>query len=103
MKENIIATVDFIAYCLFGIVAFVGGSAIMLGQAGTGAIILVAGWLICCILSGSWFVLSKIAENGSETNVLLKELLEATKESKVQQQKAARVVQTETNWFDIDK
>ena len=76
MKNNIISTVDGIMYLLFVVVAFIGGTTLFAGNAVHGFIILVAGWLIACLLSGTWFVLSQMAENGAQTNALLKRLLD---------------------------
>ena len=76
MKNNIIATVDFCMYGMFVIVALVGGITLTTGNVVHGVIILVVGWLIACLLSGTWFVLSQMAENTAQTNALLKRLLD---------------------------
>jgi hypothetical protein len=75
MKNNIIATVDFCMYGMFVVVALVGGITLTTGNVVHGTIILVAGWIISCLISGVWFTLSKMVDNTEQTNILLKKLL----------------------------
>lgn len=63
MKSVIIATVDALAYLAFGIVLLVGLVMIGQGNVGTAMAVLVGGWFGCCLVFGSWFVLSDIAAN----------------------------------------
>lgn len=76
MKNKIIETVDFCMYLMFVVVALVGGITLMTGNVVPGVIILVAGWIISCLISGTWFTLSKLVDNTAQTNVLLKKILD---------------------------
>ena len=76
MKDAIVGTVDFIAYSMFFVVGLVGAITLTTGNVTHGVIILVAGWLVSCLICGTWFVLSSIAENSKQTTLLLKRLLD---------------------------
>ena len=63
IKQKIIRTVDIAFYVAFAIVfAFAAGGA-MSGQIGFGIAVFAIGWVVLSILSGTWFVLSSVADN----------------------------------------
>ncbi|MNE34639.1 hypothetical protein D3C80_1283690 [compost metagenome] len=63
IKRAIIKTNDVLAYIAFVAVAVVSAVLMLQGQVGIGAITMVIGWIVCCLVFGVWFVLSSIADN----------------------------------------
>lgn len=63
IKRAIIKTNDVLAYIAFFAVAVVSVVLMLQGKVGIGAITMVIGWIVCCLVFGVWFVLSSIADN----------------------------------------
>ena len=63
MKHMVIAINDAVAYIAFFCVGIAGIGLMVAGKFGAGFITLAAGWMICCVVFGFWFVLSDIADS----------------------------------------
>lgn len=75
IKRAIIKTNDVLAYIAFVAVAVVSAVLMLQGQVGIASMVMVIGWIVCCLVFGVWFVLSSIADNVRvQTELMRKEV-----------------------------
>lgn len=74
MKNAICKTMDVLGYISFAIVFLCSFLAFISGEIVGAIIVLVVGWIICCIFSAFWFVMSGIFDQMKTQNQTLAEM-----------------------------
>lgn len=74
-KQRVTKTIDIVLYTCFAIVFAIAAVGVMSGQVGTALIFLAVGWIVLCVLSGTWFVLSSISDNAHKQTEIMEKIL----------------------------
>lgn len=78
-KQRVTKTIDILLYVCFAVVFAIAAVGVMSGQVGTALVFLAAGWIVLCVLSGTWFCISMLADNSQRQVELLEKIIKEMK------------------------